>query len=94
MGGRKEFRDEAWYGGKTNNVPLDLKTAFDEAEPKHVSNILDSQNTATRKRGGTSFAAENGNPDLGRCGGGMDEEKKWCSLGRRWRRSTPNMSSL
>ena len=45
MAGRKEFRDEAWYGGKTNNVPLDIKTAFDEAKRKHVSNILDSHNT-------------------------------------------------
>ena len=35
MAGRKEFRDAAWYGGKTNNVPLDIKTAFDEAKPKH-----------------------------------------------------------
>ena len=45
MTGKKEFRDEAWYGGKTNNVPLDIKTAFDEAKPKHVSNISDSHNT-------------------------------------------------
>ena len=45
MAGRKEFRDAAWYGGETNNVPLDIKTAFDEAKPKHVSNILDSHNT-------------------------------------------------
>ena len=28
---------------------------------------------ATRKRGSTPFAAENGCPDLGQCGGGMDD---------------------
>ena len=39
MAGRKESRDETWYGGKTNNVPgsLDIKTALDEAKPKHVA---------------------------------------------------------
>ena len=31
------------------------------------------QMLATRKRGSTPFAAENGYPDLGQCGGGMDD---------------------
>ena len=31
------------------------------------------QMLTTSKRGSTPFAAENGYPDLGQCGGGMDD---------------------
>ena len=38
---------ETWYRGKTDDVPasLDIKTAFDEAKPKHVAKISDGHNT-------------------------------------------------
>ena len=52
------------------------------------------QRLATRKRGSTPFVAEHDHPDLGQCGGRMDEEKKWCSLGHRRRRSTSNMQHV
>ena len=49
--------------------------------------LLQYQQTfATRKRGSPTLVAKDGNPDLGKCGGRMDEEKKWCSLGHRGRR--------
>ena len=49
------------------------------------------QMLATRKCGSPTIVAENGHSDLGQCGGGLDEEKKWCSLGHRRTKSTSNM---
>ena len=47
---------------------------------------------AARKRGSAALAAEDGNPDLGQCGGRLDEERSRSSLGcrRRTRRSASN----
>ena len=47
MAGRKESCDETRNGGKTDDVlaSLDIKTAFDEAKPKHVAKIMDNHNT-------------------------------------------------
>ena len=39
------------------------------------------QMLSARKRGSSTIVAEDGNPDLGQCGGRMDEEKKGYSLG-------------
>ena len=83
---------------------LDIKTAFDEAKPKHVAKIMDSHNThgwiiaaLLREMSGLSgkailecvesslalnrclkpaLAAKDGKPDIGQCGGRMDQAKK------------------
>ena len=43
MARREEPCDETWDSG--NMASLDIKTAFDEAKPKHVVRILDDHNT-------------------------------------------------
>ena len=51
----------------------DIKTAFDEARPKH-SFVFQSMSPPGKRRSFPSVA-KNGHPALGQCGGRMDKEK-------------------